>query len=128
MTNYIKTLLSIFAILFLIFTTIACSSNESNIGKYENVGYIKTVSICRNCGLVVEYSYDRLFPDNSTIHESCNNWEGHLWYNAGTSGHNAFTCNTCGVKISIAEKKPRCLKFCEEACIGKFNHDWRKLN
>jgi hypothetical protein len=109
---------------------IACNnvpSNQSNVGRHEEVGAVQTVSVCRYCGLVVEYSYDRLFPDNSTIKQSCNQWQGHLWYNAGTSGHNAFMCNTCGVKVSISEKQPRCMTFCEEACQGKAKHDWKKL-
>jgi hypothetical protein len=109
---------------------VACGnppSNKTNTGKHENVGAVQTVSICRSCGLVVEYSYDRLFPDNSTIDESCNQWQGHLWYNAGTSGHNPFKCLTCGVKVSISEKRPRCMTFCDEACQGKAKHNWKRL-
>ena len=103
-------------------------SNRSNIGNYEDAGELKTVSVCRYCGLVVEYEGERLFPDNGTIKESCNQWEGHMWYNAGTSGHNPFKWTRCGVRVSIKEKRPKCMTFCEEACGGKFKHDWVRMN
>jgi hypothetical protein len=113
---------------FLFFLLVACNtsnSNNSNVGKHEEVGSLRTVAICRYCGLVVEYSGDRLFPDNSSIIEDCNQWQGHLWYNAGTSGHNPFKCEVCGVQISIAEKEPRCMTYCDEACGGRAKHMWK---
>lgn len=103
-------------------------SSDSNIGNYEDNGELKTVSVCRYCGLVVEYEGVRLFPDNRTLKESCIQWEGHMWYNAGTSGHNPFKCNKCGVIVSILEDEPMCMTFCEEACGGRSKHDWVRMN
>ena len=113
------------------FFLVSCESqiqNDSNIGDYEDAGDLKTVSVCRECGLVVEYEGERLYPDNSSIKESCNQWEGHMWYNAGTSGNNPFKCKTCGVVVTIKEDEPRCMTFCEEACGGASKHDWVRMN
>lgn len=116
------------AVIFFFIIALASTNGKSNIGKYESKGSSGTVSICRYCGLVVEFSYDRLYPDNKRVKERCNQFEGHMWYNAGTSGRNSFKCTSCGVRVSIAEKKPRCLSFCEEACHGKNKHKWKRLN
>jgi hypothetical protein len=104
------------------------SSPKSNIGNSEDLGELKTVSVCRYCGLVVEFEGERLFPDNRTIKQKCSQWEGHMWYNAGTSGHNPFKCARCGVRVSIKEKKPLCMSFCDEACNGESQHKWVKMD
>jgi hypothetical protein len=106
--------------------SILCFTFLSNISLSFN--YVSTVAVCRNCSLVVQYSGDRLYPDNRQISQKCNSWEGHLWYNAGTSGQNVFKCQTCRVKVSIGQKKPWCMSFCEEACRGLSKHNWIKLN
>lgn len=86
------------------------------------------VSVCRNCSLVHQYNYDRLFPDNKRVSQSCSSWEGHLWYNAGSSGQNKFKCQVCTARVSIREKKPKCMTFCEIACRGKKEHQWAPVD
>lgn len=116
--------------LMILGSMLLCLTFASNNSYYKDstITQIKTVSVCRYCSLVVQFSDEILFPDNRKISQRCNQWEGHMWYNAGTSGPNVFKCNTCGVIVSIQGKKPRCMTFCEEACRGKSMHKWVKLN
>jgi hypothetical protein len=120
-----KTILILGSILLYLTFASNKSYNENSI-----INDVNRVSVCRYCSLVVQFpiSDDRLYPDNRQISQRCNQWQGHMWYNAGTSGQNAFRCKTCGVIVSIQENKPRCLTFCEEACKGKSMHKWVKLN
>jgi|TARA_R110001592_G_C12753537_1_gene712208 hypothetical protein len=104
---------------------ISCGTGGSNSGKSikKSNEYYSTVSVCRHCQLVVTHN-DMLYPKNKTVSINCNQWQGHLWYNAGTSGNNRFYCRSCEAKVSIFESKPRCMSHCEEACNGVSKHDW----
>ena len=115
--------------LVLIISLLSCNNEgNNNVGKVENYEKAQMVSVCRYCQLVVEWSEGVLFPDNKKIQNDCSYWEGHKWYNAGTSGYNKFKCETCQVEVSISESKPRCLTFCETACGGNAPHQWVSIN
>ncbi len=121
--KFMKKITSLFTLLLL------CILFSSYISFKKNTNNdVSTVSVCRYFSLVVQFSGDRLFPDNNQIKQKCNQWEGHMWFNAGTSGQNVFKCKTCSARVSIQEKKPRGMTFCEEACRRKSKHLWYKLN